>query len=57
MKCPWYNDGMCMYDDEESECIEEYTIYKCIDNPANIEYTPYIENLFPWSPEEKNKQI
>ncbi len=53
MECPWYNDGMCMFDDDESECIEEYTIYKCIDNPANIEYIPYIENLFPWSPEVK----
>jgi len=26
-------------------------------NLANIEYAPYIANLFPWSPEEKNKLI
>lgn len=40
MECPWYKDGMCVFDVEESECIEEFTTEKCNANPDNIEYTP-----------------
>lgn len=40
MECPWYKDGMCVFDIEEEECIEEFTTYKCNANPHNIEYTP-----------------
>ena len=40
MECPWYKDGMCVFDVEKSECIEEFTCMKCNANPDNIEYTP-----------------
>lgn len=40
VECPWYKDGMCVFDVEESECIEEFTTEKCNANPDNIEYTP-----------------
>ena len=45
MECPWYKDGMCVFDVEESECIEELTCFflsnmKCNANPGNREYTP-----------------
>jgi serine protease inhibitor len=40
MECPWYKDGMCVFDVEKSECIEEFTCMKCNANPGNREYTP-----------------
>jgi hypothetical protein len=40
LKCPWYEDGICVFDDEGQECIEEYTSEKCNANPNNREYTP-----------------
>lgn len=40
VECPWYKDGMCVFDVEESECIEEFTTEKCNANPANNKYTP-----------------
>ena len=40
MKCPWYEDGMCVFDIENSECIEEYTTIKCSANPSNKNYKP-----------------